>query len=120
MHREVTNRASSIRHSKWDTKYKLDEHHNQGGPNYVPSDYEECADNLYPDLTTVAVDSTARVCKAKGKTSFGRGEESGTETADKSADEMSVENIETVVNILENPKISLSEIEGDLISVSIL
>ncbi len=58
--------AHFIRHAQGDAADEFDEHHNKGGPDDVPADDEEGADNLEADLAAVACDGAARVGDAEG------------------------------------------------------
>jgi hypothetical protein len=72
---------------------------------------------LDPDLTSIAVDGAARVCEAESSTALACREEASTNTANQRADEMSVEDIEGIVNVLEDGKMAFAEIKGDLSSM---
>lgn len=68
----------------------LDEEHDERGPDGVPADDEQGADDLKPDLLAVAVDCTSGVGVAETGDAVDGGEETGQETTEDTGDEVSV------------------------------
>jgi hypothetical protein len=60
------------------------------------------------------VKHTSGVCDSECKAARCGGKKTGSDAANKGAYEMSVEDIESVVNVLEERQVPFSKIEGDL------
>lgn len=58
MHGVVANLARGVGHAERDAQDVLDEDHDERGPDDVPADDEEGADDLEPHLPAVAVNGT--------------------------------------------------------------
>ena len=112
----VTNLQHLVGHSQRHTADEFDETHDQRGPDNVPTDDEESADNLETNLSAIAKNSTARVGDTESSTAFGsrpetwsplarriykdtEGKHTGANTSDDSANEMSVENIQCIIDL---------------------
>ena len=66
----VADFAHFVRHAQGYAADVFDEHHYEGGPDYVPADGEEGADYLEADLSAVACDCAAGVGETEGGTAF--------------------------------------------------
>ena len=66
----VADFAHFVRHAQGNAADVFDEHHDEGGPDDVPTDGEEGADDLQADLATVARDGAARVGETEGGAAF--------------------------------------------------
>ena len=66
----VADFAHFVRHAQGHAADVLDEAHDERGPNDVPADDEEGADDLQPDLSAVASDGAAGVGETKGRAAF--------------------------------------------------
>lgn len=110
----ITNLTGSIRHPQRYAQNVLDEEHDERRPYDIPADDEEGPDDLEPDLLAIAIDGAARVGEAEGCATRGSCEETGADTADQCADEVGVEDVESVVNALEDGDVALAEIQSDL------
>ena len=64
-----------IAHAQGNAADIFDEDHDEGGPNDVPADDEEGADDLKTDLAAITCDSTAGVGQAEGSATFDGGPE---------------------------------------------
>lgn len=67
---EVADFAHFVRHAQGDAAHVFDEDHDEGGPDDVPTDGEEGADDLEPDLAAVACDGAAGVGETEGGAAF--------------------------------------------------
>jgi len=67
-------------------------------------------------LTTVAVDGTAGIGKTEGCAALGGRKETCTNSANEGPDEMSVEDIEGVVDCLEDLQVAFAKIERELVT----
>jgi hypothetical protein len=65
MNRVVPDEEHVLGHSERDAQHVLDEEEDEGGDGHVPSDDEEGADDLDPDLAAVPRDGAAGVGEAK-------------------------------------------------------
>lgn len=65
-------------------------------------------------MLTIAVDGAAGVCQTEGCAAGSCSEEAGSESPDDGTDEMGMEDVESVINLLEQWYVALAEIEGDL------
>ena len=74
--RIIADFAHFVRHAQGDAADVFDEDHDEGGPDYVPADGEEGADDLEADLAAVACDGAAGVREAEGGAAFFCGPES--------------------------------------------
>ena len=109
----VADQEGLLAHAQRDAQHVLDEEHDGAGPEDVPADHEERADDLDPDLAAVAGDRAAGVGEAEGGAAFHRGEEAGADAADKGADEVGVEDVEDVVDRLEEGEFATGDVETD-------
>ena len=66
----VADFAHFVRHAQGHAADVLDEAHDERGPDNVPADDEEGADDLQPDLSAVARDGAAGVGEAEGRAAF--------------------------------------------------
>ena len=89
-----------VGHAQGDAADVFDEAQNQRGPNEIPADDEEGADDLQPDLFAVAVDGAARVGQAEGRAGVGVGEDSHEEAAEETGDHVRVRDAEGVVDVV--------------------
>jgi hypothetical protein len=71
VHGVVANLAGGVGHAERDAQDVLDEDHDEGRPDDVPANDEECADDLEPDLLAVAVNSALQNGKISIKSSRG-------------------------------------------------
>ena len=71
----VANFAHFVRHAQGHAADVFDEDHDEGGPDDVPADGEEGADDLEADLSTVTGDGAARVGEAESGAAFFGGPE---------------------------------------------
>ena len=71
MDREIADFEFLVAHAQGDAADVLDEEHDEGGPDDVPADDEEGADDLQPDLFAVARDGAAGVCDAESGAAVG-------------------------------------------------
>ena len=112
----VADFAHFVRHAQGHAADVLDEDHDQGRPDDVPADDEEGADDLQADLSAVARDGTARVGQTEGGATLFRCPETwedlmlvrereektgcytGANTSDDCADEMSVKDIQSIID----------------------
>ncbi len=69
----VADFAHFVRHTEGHAADVFDETHDEGGPDDVPGDDEEGADDLEADLAAVACDGTAGVGDAESGAAFCRG-----------------------------------------------
>lgn len=86
----VTQQHVLLTHAQRYTAYILDEEHDERGPDGVPADDEESADDLQPDLLAIAVDGAAGICVAKASHAVNGGKEACQEAADETRDEVCV------------------------------
>lgn len=100
-------------HPKRDAQDELDEEEDDGGPCQVPSDDKEGADDLEPDLSTIASDGSTGVRHAERSATLHSGEDAGHEAADDGSDEMGVEDAEGVVDVLEQNELLADDVHGD-------
>ena len=66
----VADLAHFVRHAQGHAADVFDEDHDEGGPDNVPTDDKEGADDLEADLAAVARDGAAGVGKAEGCAAF--------------------------------------------------
>ena len=66
----VADFAHFVRHAEGHAADVFDEDHDEGGPDDVPADNKEGADDLEADLSPVAGDGTARVGDTEGSAAF--------------------------------------------------
>jgi hypothetical protein len=77
-----------LAHAQRHTAYVLDEQHDERGPDGVPADDEERADDLQPDLLAVAIDGAAGIGIAEACHAGDGCEEACQEAAEETGDEV--------------------------------
>lgn len=86
----VTDQHVLLAHAQRHAADVLDEEHDKGGPDGVPADDEQGADDLKPDLLAVAVDCATGVGVTETGDAVDGGEETGQETTEETSDEVGV------------------------------
>lgn len=111
----VANLTCGIAHAQRNAENVPDEDHDQRRPDDVPADDEKSADDLKPDLFAITVNGAAWVGQAEGCAAGGCGEEAGTDATDECADEVRMEDVESVVDVLKQCDVAFTKVEGDLV-----
>lgn len=114
MHSEVSNFACGILHAQRYAQDILNEEHYERRPNNVPANDEKCGYDLDPDLTTFTINGTPWISETKGCATGGSRKEASSNTTNECTNEMGVKDVEAVVDMLEEPHVSLAKIQKNL------